>query len=304
MNLAYIPEQLPVLMTLARAALSSLGGAKDESAYTFAPKEYGTACNPPSQNLVADYVKSCGGNAADYRGRLPFHLFPQWGFPPLMQTLTDLPYSLTAIMNGGCSVKLGKSLSAKGKLDVTARLVSLDEGERRIILNQELVTRDSEGNAIAVTQTSIVRRTLAPKQNKIPKADAVVPDNAREVASFSAHERSGLEYAFFSGDFNPIHYLPPYARAFGFKRPILHGFAQLGRVYEGLRKNIFAGVADPLSEISIRFEKPFFLPQVCRVFLTDDGDYYLGAAKGGLAFSTGHITIAPAYAQPTTRSHA
>lgn len=290
MNLLYITEQIPVLMTLGRAALSSLGSKKDEAGFVFSPKEFQTTCTPPSPGLVQDYVKSCGGNAADYKGTLPFHLFPQWGFPPLMRTLSDLPYSLTAIMNGGCTVKLTKPLSSSGPLDVTARLVSLDEGERRVILTQELITKDTAGNSIEVTQTSIVRRTLQPKKNTQPKEEILVPDNAREVASFHAHAQSGLEYAFFSGDFNPIHYLPPYAQAFGFKRPILHGFAQLGRIYESLRKNVFAGAEDPLSEISIRFEKPLFLPQTCRVFLTDDGDYFLGVTKGAMVISRGHIT--------------
>ncbi len=290
MNPLYITEQIPVLMTLGRAALSGLGSKKDEAGFVFSPKEFQTTCTPPSPSLVADYVKSCGGNPQDYKGKLPFHLFPQWGFPPLMRTLSDLPYSLTAIMNGGCSVKLTKPLLSRGVLDVTARLVSLDETERRVILTQELVTRDSAGSSVAVTQTSIVRRTLQPKKNTQPKEEILVPEDAREVASFSAHELSGLEYSFFSGDFNPIHYLPPYAKAFGFKRPILHGFAQLGRIYETLRRNIFCGEESPLSEISIRFEKPLFLPQVLRVFLTDGGDYFLGATKGATVVSHGHIT--------------
>jgi acyl dehydratase len=186
---------------------------------------------------------------------------------------------------------LGASLRRDKHLYVTARLIRVDASERRVILTQQLVTADSHGNAVEVEQVSIVRRAAAKPAAEKPreKEDALISEAAREVASFHAHERSGLEYAFFSGDFNPIHWLKPYARSVGFKGPILHGFAQLGRVYEGMRKNIFCGRIDPLSEISIRFERPLYLPQACRVYLSDDGEYFLGAAPGALAIARGKI---------------
>ncbi len=290
--IAYLPEQTSVLLTLARAALTGLtgknGGEKD---YVFAAKEYRTTVSPPSARLVADYVKSCGGNPADYRDTLPCHLFPQWGFPALMQTLSGLPFALTRIVNGGCTLTIGNSLRREKNLEVTARLTHVDQGERRVILTQEIVTRDSTGNSIKAQQISIVRRGDVKTSAEKPRAkeDVLIPENAREVSSFFAHERSGLEYAFFSGDFNPIHWLKPYAQAAGFRRPILHGFAQLGRVYEGIRRNIFCGKIDPIAEISIRFERPLVLPQACRVYLTDEGKYFIGAAPGALAFASGTI---------------
>lgn len=290
--IAYLPEQKNVLLTLARAGLAGIWASdKNEAENILAPKEYHTTVRPPSAALIADYVKSCGGNPADYRDTLPFHIFPQWGFPALMQTLKDLPFRLTNIVNGGSTVKLGLSLRRDKHLDVTARLVNVDVSERRVILTQQLTTADSAGNVLEVEQVSIVRRAAAKPAAEKPRAkeEVLIPEGAREVASFYAHEQSGLEYAFFSGDFNPIHWLKPYAQAVGFRGPILHGFAQLGRVYEGMRKNIFCGRSDPLSEISIRFERPLYLPQACRVYLSDDGEYFLGAAPGALAIARGKI---------------
>ncbi|MBV6494567.1 MAG: hypothetical protein LDLANPLL_02600 [Turneriella sp.] len=289
----FLPEQIPVLATLGRAALTGLFPKNEATIETeIFSKEVVTEINPPSAKLVAAYVKSCGGDAADYKDTIPFHLFPQWGFPPLMQTLADLPFSLTRIMNGGCTVRMGKSLVRDGKLTTIARLASVDKNERRIILNQELETHDRHANVIFVTQTAIVPLKSEKKANgnKPKKREPVlVSEESYEVASFYAHETSGLEYAFYSGDFNPIHWLLPYAKLSGFKRPILHGFAQLGRVYEGLRKNIYCGKIDPLSEISIRFERPLVLPQACRVFLTEKGEFFIGQAKGAIAVASGYI---------------
>ncbi|HRP70046.1 MAG TPA: hypothetical protein PLY93_10985, partial [Turneriella sp.] len=91
--------------------------------------------------------------------------------------------------------------------------------------------------------------------------------------------------------------LAPYAQMSGFRRPILHGFAQLGRVYEHIRKNIFCGQIDPLAEMTIRFEKPLVLPQACRVFLTDDGAFYIGAAVGSQAVTSGSVRAKKAAAK-------
>lgn len=290
--IAYLPEQRNVLLTLARAALTGIFKHDTKEAdYVFAPKEYRTTVKPPSAELVADYVKSCGGNPADYRETLPFHLFPQWGFPALMHTLSDLPFGLVSIVNGGSTVKIGSSLRREPTLSVTARLTAVDSSDRRVIITQQLITTDSCGNAVEAEQISIVRRGAGKKTTDNPRAkeEVLVPEGAREVASFFAHERSGLEYAFYSGDFNPLHWLQPYAQAIGFKRPILHGFAQLGRAYEGMRKNIFCSSIDPLSAMSIRFECPLYLPQARRVFLTEDNQYFLGAAPGAHAIARGTI---------------
>lgn len=293
---SYLPQHSRVLLTLVRGAISSLRGTPtDDNFMDFDHTESQMTASPPSASLVADYVKSSGGKPGNYKGKIPFHLFPQWGFPVMMNTLRDFPYPLTNIVNGGCSVKFNGALSAQGKLKVNAKLVNVDVAERRVILTHELNTTDLRGNSIEVTQTSIVRRMIKAKEGgkdnkKKEKVKSVIPDDAREVASFYAHERSGLEYAFFSGDFNPIHWLPVYAKASGFRKPILHGFSQLARAYEHLNANLFCGNINALSGMSIRFERPFLLPQVCRVYLTDDDRYFLGPAIGANPIASGSIT--------------
>ena len=54
-----------------------------------------------------------------------------------------------------------------------------------------------------------------------------VPGDARELSFWNLSASAGLEFAKLTGDFNPIHWVPAYARASGFRNVILHGFATM-----------------------------------------------------------------------------
>jgi hypothetical protein len=56
---------------------------------------------------------------------------------------------------------------------------------------------------------------------------------AREIGRFSLSKRAGLDFAKATGDFNPIHWAPRYAKAMGFRSVILHGFGSLSWAFEG-----------------------------------------------------------------------
>ncbi len=66
----------------------------------------------------------------------------------------------------------------------------------------------------------------------------------------------GRRYAKVSGDWNPIHLWPLTARAFGFRRPIIHGMWSLARCLAELGDDL-----PPFPRATaVRFKKPIFLP--------------------------------------------
>lgn len=293
----HIFEQGEVLKTLAIAVISSLlkseKSANDLKSFIFEPVTHVSKVKPPSPGLIADYIKICNGSPSAYRNIIPFHLFPQWGFSALSQTAIDLPFGLMRIVNGGCAITIHDPIENGQRLILTARLTDVTTSDRHIILKQHLITEGEKQGRFEAEQISIVRLASDTKktdQSSIPKKEPrLIPEDCREVLSFFAPEDAGLQYAFVSGDFNPIHWLPPYAKASGFKQPILHGFAILGRIVEGINRNIYSGSIDKIKNISIRFEKPLFLPATCRVFIDADNNYYAGVAAGAVAVVTGNF---------------
>lgn len=235
---------------------------------------------PPPRDLIADYVRHAGGRPASYRGTVPAHFFPYWAFPLMSRTLDGLPWDVSRVLNAGVSVSAAP-LPAKGPWRVTVRLQEVDEDDRRVLLGQRITTGPIEDpEALVANVRLLIPKAGGPRGAKPPPQ--VVPVGARELATWRLPATSGRDFAVLTGDFNPIHWVRPAARAAGFQGCILHGFSTLARAVEGLNQNLFAGRVDALSGVDVRFARPLVLPG--RVSLFVDGDaLYVGRAHGAPA---------------------
>ena len=130
---------------------------------------------------------------------------------------------------------------------------------------------------------------VLPWSKKKKKERPTVPEDVREIARWTNSARSGLEFALLTGDFNPIHWIPAYARVSGFKNTILHGFGTMARAIEALDNNVFAG-ATPIRSFSCRFTRPVVLPARVGVYVAETGGerrVWVGDAPGGTAYMQG-----------------
>jgi acyl dehydratase len=118
------------------------------------------------------------------------------------------------------------------------------------------------------------------------RAESRIPDGARELARWSLPRNAGLVFAALTGDFNPIHWIAPYARAFGFPGPIMHGFGTLGRAWEGLVRALFAGDAHRLRAVDVRFLRPLALPANAGLYVAGTR-FFVGGAHGARAALAG-----------------
>lgn len=282
----HVLEQGPVLAALGRAAASSLRALP-----TAAPQIPGpwieAELAPRPDALVRDYVRHVGGDPAHYRGRVPSHLFPQWGFPLAARALAALPYPLVRVMNAGCRIENRAPLPSGEPLLVRARVESVDDDGRRAILTQRIVT----GTRTAPDAVVAELRAFVPlaKQRGGAKARATVPADAHEIAFVRVAANAGLDFAKLTGDVNPIHWLAPYARAAGFRACILHGFSTLARAIEAMNRARFAGDPTRLASIDARFTRPLVLPAKVGVYV-NDGGVWVGDAPGGGAYLEGQFS--------------
>jgi hypothetical protein len=239
-------------------------------------------------SLVRDYVRHVGGDPAWYRGRVPMHLVPQWGFPLAARALSELSYPLARTMNAGCRFESRAPLPSGEALQVRVRIESIDDDGRRAIITQRVITGTrSVPDAIVADLRAFV--PLAKKDDRgspKPKARPQVPEGAREIAFGRIRADAGLDFAKLTGDFNPIHWVAPYARASGFRSCILHGFSTLARAIEALNRARFAGDPSKLKVIDARFSRPLTLPAQVGVYV-DGQSLWVGDAPGGGAYLEG-----------------
>jgi acyl dehydratase len=237
---------------------------------------------------VRDYLRHLGSEPA--AGVLPPHLFPQWTFPLAARTLAAAPYPLLKVVNGGCRLEINAPLPADAPLEVRSRLEASEDDGRRVVLHQRLVTgAGSCPDALVASVRAVFPLRARGADGRLPgraeaaRAPAVVAPGARLVERWRLGRAAGLAFACLTGDFNPVHWLPPYARAFGFRGVILQGFATMARVMEAL-----ARAGRPVRLLDVRFTRPLVLPADVGLYLEGDA-LAVGEAQGAPAYLVGQI---------------
>jgi acyl dehydratase len=283
-----------LLGTVARSLWRGLPGAPSIALPPLPGPELTARVRSPSPRLVRDYARFMGARSDAYRNpvTVPAHLFPQWAFPIAARVLRDVPYDLTRILNAGCRLEINANVPVASPLTVRARLVDVQDDGRRAVLHQRVVTDTPSHPGALVADIYAVAPAASRQNNGRAERDGVrVPADAREVTRLYFGRRAGLAFAFLTGDFNPVHWAPAYARAAGFATPILHGFAIMARALEGLGRALFAGAVERIRVIDVKFRRPLVLGHGVDIGLYVDRaeprTFYLADAPGVRAYLTG-----------------
>jgi hypothetical protein len=301
----HILSQGPVLAALGRTlagAVQQRVRPASQAHVTHTPgPEISAQHAPLPRALIDDYLRYVGADPRAYRGELPPHLFPQWCVPALARTMEELPYPLLRVVNGGCTVRVNAAIPDDEPLQVRARLFAIDDDGRRARIHQQVQTGTASApDALAIDVYAVVPLTNGNNGSRAGNGAASkastngarphAPEDAREVARFALGKDAGLSFAKLTGDFNPIHWVPFIARASGFKRPILHGFAELAYAWEGLNRNVLGGDVHAVASIDVRLTRPLVLPHEVGLYVRGR-ELSLADALGGPAYLTGSFRL-------------
>lgn len=256
-------------------------------------------------------MRYVGGDPKAYRGEVPPHLFPQWCMPALAGTLEQTHYPLLKIVNAGCRVQVNGVIGDREALRVRAQLKDVHDDGRRAVLRQSVSTgTESNPDALVIdffTRVPIGKPERKPGdggrdgngRNKLAPASPAEPPRgrerphvafeARELARIRLGRDAGLGFAKLTGDFNPIHWVPAYARASGFPNVILHGFGTLAHAWEGLNRRLFGGDVRAIASFDVKFTRPLVLPHEVGLYVLGQ-QVFVGDAPGGPAYLIGNFS--------------
>jgi len=295
----HVLQQGPVIATLASVAATAIRQRMGWAAPAGMPElpgpEFTTIVEPRPPELLRAYIKHVGGDPMAYRGQVPAHFFPQWGFPLGSRTLQGLPYPLFKVLNGGCRLEISAPLPATEALHARARLEDIDDDGRRAVIHQRVVTGTSAHPEAVVGHLYAIIALGGGKGDKKgsgKREPARVPQDAEELQRWRLGADAGLDFAKLTGDFNPVHWVPPYARAFGFRNTILHGFSTMARAMEGLQRTLLAGSVRAIRVLDVKFTKPLVLPAKVGLYVKGES-LWVGDAPGGPAYLVGTFQTNP-----------
>ncbi|TCK22239.1 MaoC/PaaZ C-terminal domain-containing protein [Pseudonocardia endophytica] len=176
------------------------------------------------------------------------------------------------------AVTLHRPVPTSGTATATARVDGVyDKGSGAlVVLRSEAVLAD--GSPLATNRSAIfVRGAGGFGGDRGPREDWALPDRAPdEVVTFATRPEQALLYRL-SGDRNPLHSDPVFARRAGFDAPILHGLCTFGVAGRALLAAA-GGDPDRLTAVSGRFSATVRPGQSLTTEIWRDG--------GGLLFRT------------------
>ena len=180
------------------------------------------------------------------------------------------------VVDGERRITIHKPLPSKCEVAADERYLDiLDKGEGRgAVLIQERVVREAASNEKLFTiVSSIFARGdggFGGKAQGGPELHSI-PDRAPDlVKECDTRPDQALLYAL-SGDRNPLHRDPAFAKLVGFPRPILHGLCSYGTACRAVLSTLAQYQPERIRQFDVRFSKPVFPGETLVVELWRDG---------------------------------
>jgi len=164
-----------------------------------------------------------------------------------------LNFGFDRILHGEQYTELTRPLPTHAKLTTKATVKTILDKGKGAVVGTEFLTYDETGDVLIKNEvTTFVRGAGGWGGERGPSVEVnVPPDRAPDkVVEQKTDENQALLYRL-SGDWNPLHADPSFAKNFGFAKPILHGLATYGFATRAVI-NAFAPEADPRYVHSIR----------------------------------------------------
>jgi acyl dehydratase len=198
------------------------------------------------------------------------------GYSPYWLRNQDAGVTWTKVVHGEQGLTLHKPVAPQGVVIGQTRIVDvIDKGKGggALVFSERKVTDKASGELLAtLTQTTFCRadggfggpRREAPAPHPIPER---TPDI---VCDLPTRPEMALVYRL-SGDVNPLHVDPDFAKAAGFARPILHGLATFGVAGHALLKSACGYAPERLTAMAGRFSAPVYAGETIRTEIWRDG---------------------------------
>ncbi|HEY2759005.1 MAG TPA: MaoC/PaaZ C-terminal domain-containing protein [Pseudolabrys sp.] len=232
---------------------------------------------------------------------LPTYALVQ-GYAPYWIFEADAGVTREKTVHGEQGLILHEPVAPSGTVISRNRIVDVvDKGkDKGALVYSELQVIDKASGRLLATlnQTTFCRADGgfgAPATKRDTPPPYALPDRAPDmVCDLPTRPEMALIYRL-SGDLNPLHADPEFAKAGGYPRPILHGLATFGVAGHALLKSVCGYQPQRMKAMSGRFSAPVFPGETIRTEIWRDGGIISFRARvverGVVAINNGRAEI-------------
>lgn len=199
-----------------------------------------------------------------YEGRGP-KVIPSFAVVPMFQAMFELVANtggdLAMVVHGAQRVRLQALLPAEGTLSTVAKIRGIYDLRRLAVVLVDTETKDASGKVLFDATSQILFRGAGGFGGETPPREEKVAEIPKgQPADFRVEEVTTPEQALLyrlSGDLNPLHADPEFAKNVGFTQgPLLHGLCTYGHMVRHVAKGACAGDATKITGFEAKFSKP------------------------------------------------
>lgn len=210
-----------------------------------------------------------------YEGQLKtlptFAVIP--AFPALTGMSSAVEVNLVMILHGEQGFRIMKEISTSGELTTTAKITGVYDKGKGALVSIDSETKDQSGDVVFTNHTGVfVRGAGGFGGDRGPEAGNAAPDRApdRSVDSPTLDIQAAIYRL--SGDRNPLHIDPSFAKMAGFDRPILHGLCSFGIVGRAVLQEYAGNDPSKFVSFSARFSGVVYPGDTITTDMWDEGN--------------------------------
>jgi len=223
------------------------------------------------------------------------------GYPGAWHRDGDTGIIGSHVVHGEQGFQILRPLPVEGTIIGRSRVTGVfDKGEGRGALIQSAteISMKATGEVLCtLTSTSFARANggFGGPSGPVKEPHVLPARKPDAVCDLPTLPQAALIYRL-SGDYNPLHAEPEYAKRAGFKMPILHGRCTFGVIGHALLKACCDYDPSRLVSMEGRFSAPVFPGETIRTEIWRDGDVIsfrgLVADRGAVVFTGGRAELA------------
>ncbi|MCH2171535.1 3-alpha,7-alpha,12-alpha-trihydroxy-5-beta-cholest-24-enoyl-CoA hydratase [Myxococcota bacterium] len=209
-----------------------------------------------------------------------FAVIPNTGAMGGLGSAPGLTFNLASLLHGENDIEIHRPLPPEAKIRSVARVAEVfDKGKAALVI-LETNTNDESGEPLFTNRMSLfIRGEGGFGGDSGPKVGNAAPDREPDgVVEKSTLPQQALIYRL-SGDKNPLHADPEFAKLAGFDTPIIHGLCSYGIVCKAIVDEVFGGDVNKVARYQARFAGIGFPGETYRISYWNEGGKVLVEAR-------------------------
>jgi acyl dehydratase len=232
-------------------------------------------------------VPPTDANELEYTYEKNLKVLPSFGVTPVFSAMgaslfnvEGLKFNPTMLLHGEQDIEIHRPLPTAAKIESQVRIAGIYDKGKAALVVLEVATKEEGGAPLFTNRFSLFLRGEGGFGGDAgPKAANEAPSRAPDlVVESKTLPQQALLYRL-SGDKNPLHADPSFAKMGGFDTPILHGLCSFGIVCKAAVDHALGGDVTKVARYQARFAGVFFPGETMLTSIWREGSRLLVASK-------------------------